>query len=184
LVTLALDYPIHHPRREARVAYFRGEVENFLLLAQQLGRDPASFKGSFAGAMGLPQFMPSSWRKFAVDFDADGRIDLWSSPSDAIGSIASYFKGYGWQSGLATHISLPSSALSSAALSSPPHSPNQSPTLPAGFTLLELENGELEPTRLGVSPNFFVITKYNNSYNYAAAVIELGAAVSEAYHSK
>jgi membrane-bound lytic murein transglycosylase B len=167
LATLAFDYPKLHPRRDARVAYFRGELEHFLMLSHQLRREPSSFKGSFAGAMGLPQFMPSSWHNYAVDFDADGRIDLWQSPSDAIGSVANYFKGYGWKHGLATHVSLPSW--------------DGSASLPAGHTLVELDNGINEPTRIGATDNFFVITKYNNSYFYAAAVIELGAAVAAAY---
>ena len=172
LATLALDYPIHHPRREARTNYFRGELEHFLVLSQKLGREPESFKGSFAGAMGLPQFMPSSWNNYAVDFDGDGRIDLWQSPSDAIGSIANYFKGYGWKTGLATHVSLPNWAGAGSDIAS----------LPAGHRLVELENGNDEPTRIAATDNFFVITKYNNSYNYAAAVIELGAAVAAAYN--
>jgi membrane-bound lytic murein transglycosylase B len=168
LVTLALDYPKQHTRRDARVAYFRGEVEHFLVLSQKLGREPASFKGSFAGAMGLPQFMPSSWNNYAVDFDGDGRIDLWQSNSDVIGSVANYFKGYGWKPGLATHVGIPHW---------------EGPTsLPAGHMLVELDNGNNEPTRIGATDNFFVVTKYNNSYFYAAAVIELGAAVAAAYN--
>lgn len=168
LATLAFDYPIHHPRRDTRVAYFRGELENFLVLSQKLGREPTSFKGSFAGAMGLPQFMPSSWNNYAVDFDGDGQIDLWQSPVDAIGSVANYFKGYGWKPNLTTHVSLPE--WTGAA------------SLPAGHLLVELENGNDEPTRIGATDNFFVVTKYNNSYFYAAAVIELGAAVAAAYN--
>jgi membrane-bound lytic murein transglycosylase B len=167
LATLAFDYPKVHPRRDARVAYFRGELEHFLVLSRQLGREPSSFKGSFAGAMGLPQFMPSSWNNYAVDFDGDGQIDLWQSPSDAIGSVANYFKGYGWKPHLATHTSLTQW--------------DGTASLPAGHTLIELENGLNEPTRIGATDNFFVITKYNNSYFYAAAVIELGAAVAAAY---
>jgi membrane-bound lytic murein transglycosylase B len=168
LMTLALDYPKQHTRRDARVAYFRGEVEHFLVLSQKLGREPASFKGSFAGAMGLPQFMPSSWNNYAVDFDGDGRIDLWQSNSDVIGSIANYFKGYGWKPHLATHVGIP-------------HWEGAA-SLPAGHMLIELDNGHSEPTRIGATDNFFVITKYNNSYFYAAAVIELGAAVAAAYN--
>jgi membrane-bound lytic murein transglycosylase B len=168
LATLAFDYPKLHPRRDSRIAYFRGELENFLVLSQQLRREPASFKGSFAGAMGLPQFMPSSWNNYAVDFDGDGRIDLWQSNSDVIGSVANYFRGYGWKPGLATHVSLP---LWEGAAS-----------LPAGHMLVELDNGNFEPTRIGATDNFFVVTKYNNSYFYAAAVIELGAAVAAAYN--
>jgi membrane-bound lytic murein transglycosylase B len=167
LATLAFDYPSPHPRREARIAYFRGELEHFLVLSKQLGREPASFKGSFAGAMGMPQFMPSSWHNYAVDFDGDGRIDLWQSSSDAIGSVANYFKGYGWQPTMAAIVN--------------PTQGAQTNHLPAGQTLIELENGAAEPTQLIATDNFFVITKYNNSYFYAAAVIELGTAVLAAY---
>lgn len=170
LTTLALDYPVEHPRRAARVAYFRGEIEHFLVLAQALGREPASFRGSFAGAMGLPQFMPSSWRNYAVDFDGDGRIDLWTSPSDTIGSIANYFKGYGWKPGQPTHTHLPS-----------PSQTGSSAALPEGHVWVELQNGDQAPTWIAATDNFFVITKYNNSYPYAAAVIDLGAAVAAAY---
>ncbi len=154
LATLSFDYPIEHPRREARVAYFRGELAQLLVLAKQMSREPTSYKGSYAGAMGWPQFMPSSWRKHAVDFDGDGKIDLWQSQSDMVGSIANYFKAYGYK-------------------------PNV--TSRAGLTfqqaMVELENGEDAVTQYPVDDNFFVITKYNNSYYYAAAVLDLGTAI-------
>lgn len=154
LATLAFDYPTEHPRREARVAYFRGELAQLLVLSKQLKREPSSFKGSYAGAMGWPQFMPSSWVKHAVDFDGDGQIDLWQSQSDMVGSIANYFKAYGYK----------------------PDSTSR-----AGLTfqqaVVELENGAGAVTPYPVDDNFFVITKYNNSYYYAAAVLDLGAAI-------
>ncbi|MEN9587141.1 MAG: lytic murein transglycosylase, partial [Pseudomonadota bacterium] len=154
LATLSFDYPTEHPRREARVAYFRGELAQFLVLSKQMNREPASYKGSYAGAMGWPQFMPSSWRKHAVDFDGDGKIDLWQSQSDMVGSIANYFKAYGYK-------------------------PNV--TSRAGLTfqqaVVELENGDDAITQYPVDDNFFVITKYNNSYYYAAAVLDLGTAI-------
>jgi membrane-bound lytic murein transglycosylase B len=154
LATLSFDYPTEHPRREARVAYFRGELAQFLVLSKQMNREPASYKGSYAGAMGWPQFMPSSWRKHAVDFDGDGKIDLWQSQSDMVGSIANYFKAYGYK-------------------------PNV--TSRAGLTfqqaVVELENGDDAITQYLVDDNFFVITKYNNSYYYAAAVLDLGTAI-------
>ena len=89
LATLAFDFP---PRAE----YFRGELEQFLLHARQEGIDILSLKGSYAGAIGIPQFMPGSYRRFAVDFDGDGRRDLSGSPVDALGSVANFLKEHGW----------------------------------------------------------------------------------------
>ena len=160
LATLSFDYPSPHPRRDARIAYFKGELAQFLVLSKKLKREPSSVLGSFAGAMGLPQFMPSSWMKHAVDFDGDGQIDLWKSQADVIGSVANYFKNYGW-------VSNPQ-AISDKA--SEPKSPVQK--------TVELENGEDESTQYPADENFFVITKYNNSYYYAAAVLELASAIA------
>lgn len=154
LATLAFDYPSPHPRRDARIAYFKGELAQFLVLSKKLERDPTNALGSFAGAMGLPQFMPSSWMKHAVDFDGDGQIDLWKSQADVIGSVANYFKAYGWTNAVL--------AITDKAFE---------------FKTVELENGADESTQYAVDDNFFVITKYNNSYYYAAAVLELGAAI-------
>src|SRR4029078_5472369 len=92
LTTIAFDGA---RRRE----YFRDELEDLLLLARESKLDPLAIKGSYAGAMGLPQFMPSSYRRYAVDFDGNGAIDLLGSPADAIGSVASYMKSFGWVSG-------------------------------------------------------------------------------------
>ena len=153
LATLSFDYPKEHPRREARIAYFKSELAQLLVLSKQLERAPASIKGSYAGAMGWPQFMPSSWIKHAVDFDGDGKINLWQSQADIIGSVAHYFKAYGWK---------PLSSLTSN---------------PATPVSVELENGEDPVTQYPADENFFVITKYNNSHYYAAAVLELGAAI-------
>lgn len=154
LATLAFDYPSPHPRREARIAYFKGELAQFLVLSQKLNREPSSALGSFAGAMGLPQFMPSSWIKHAVDFDGDGQIDLWKSQADVIGSVANYFKNYGWI-----------------------NSSQDMPSMASEPKTVELENGAQESTSYTVDSNFFVITKYNNSYYYAAAVLDLGNAI-------
>jgi len=163
LATLSFDYPEQHPRREARVAYFQGELEQFLVLSHKRAHEPSAILGSFAGAMGWPQFMPSSWIKHAVDFDGDGRIDLWQSPSDIIGSIANYFKAYGWKAGE-----------SGLARQDGPQS-----ILDGTFKamVVELENGQEPSTFYPVDDNFFVITQYNNSYYYAAAVLELGNAI-------
>lgn len=156
LATLAFDYPSPHPRREARIAYFKGELAQFLVLSKKLNREPSSALGSFAGAMGWPQFMPSSWLKHAVDFDGDGEIDLWKSQTDVIGSVANYFKAYGYKANVTSRADL---AFQEA--------------------VVELENGEEAATQYPVDDNFFVITKYNNSYYYAAAVLDLGAAIEQ-----
>ena len=92
LTTLAFDYP---PRAE----FFRGELEQFLLLAREDKIDAANTRGSYAGAIGLPQFLPSSYRKYAIDFDGDGRRDLLGSRADAIGSVANYYRAFGWETG-------------------------------------------------------------------------------------
>ncbi len=92
LTTLAFDYP-------PRAPFFRAELENYFLLMREQKHNPIEFKGSYAGAMGYGQFMPSSYRKWAVDFNGDGFTDIWKSPEDAIGSVANYFKQHGWQTG-------------------------------------------------------------------------------------
>jgi membrane-bound lytic murein transglycosylase B len=166
LATLSFNYPTEHPRREARVAYFRGELAQFLVLSKQMERDPKSYKGSYAGAMGWPQFMPSSWRKHAVDFDNDGRIDLWQSQADMIGSVANYFKAYGWKP--------------NAIGPSGQDLPQARAGLSFQQAVVELENADDPVTLYPADDNFFVVTKYNNSYYYAAAVLDLGAAIQQA----
>jgi membrane-bound lytic murein transglycosylase B len=170
LATLSFNYPTNHPRREARIAYFRGELAQFLLLAKQMDRDPKSYKGSYAGAMGWPQFMPSSWRKHAVDFDGDGRTDLWQSQADMIGSVANYFKAYGYKPNAAGLSEINASKARAG--------------LAFQQAVVELENGDEASTLYPVDDNFFVITKYNDSHYYAAAVLELGAAVEAAIKEK
>ncbi len=103
LATLAFDFPVSHKRAAERQQFFKDELEQFLSLKSRSGLDPLAFKGSYAGAMGLPQFMPSSWIRHALDFDGDGKIDLFTSEADAIGSVAQYFKNHGWVAGQATH---------------------------------------------------------------------------------
>jgi len=92
LATLAFEFP-------ARAELFRGELEEYLLLAREAGFDSLSVRGSYAGAMGIPQFLPSSYRKYALDFDGDGRRNLWGDPTDAIGSVANYYRTFGWLTG-------------------------------------------------------------------------------------
>jgi membrane-bound lytic murein transglycosylase B len=92
LTTLAFDYP-------PRAPYFRGELENYLVISRDRGTDVFSVRGSWAGAIGIPQFMPGSYMKFAVDFDGDGHVDLSGNPTDAIGSVANFLRQHGWKPG-------------------------------------------------------------------------------------
>ena len=195
LATLAFDFPASHPRARERSEYFKGEIEQFLTLQSRKGVDPFEPKGSYAGAMGMPQFMPSSWVKYAVDFDGDGTVDLWNSPADVIGSVASYFKAYGWQSGMPTHypVRFDASRLDMDALMAPDILPTfgvasftakgavlEGPALAhqGPLALVELLNGPDAPSYVAGTENFYVITRYNWSSYYAMAVIELGREVA------
>ena len=197
LATLAFDFPASHPRAKERSDFFRAELEQFLLLQSRAGADPLQPLGSYAGAMGMPQFMPSSWAKWAVDFDGDGRIDLARSPADVIGSVANYFRSYGWQTGVPTHfnVTFNPERLDKETLLVPDILPTFSAAsfqdkgamLPpeaqdyAGkLALVELQNGDAEPSYVAGTENFYVITRYNWSSYYAMAVIELGREVKDA----
>ncbi len=195
LSTLAFDFPASHPRAQERSEYFKGEIEQFLTLQSRLAKDPFEARGSYAGAMGMPQFMPSSWIKYAVDFDGDGKIDLWNSPADVIGSVANYFKAFDWKPGMPTHypVSFDNSRLDLDALMAPDILPSFSV---ASFTakgavlegaalqhqgplaLIELLNGPDAPSYVAGTENFYAITRYNWSSYYAMAVIELGREVA------
>ena len=195
LATLAFDFPSEHPRAAERQAFFRNELAEFLKLCRENGLDPSDVRGSYAGALGWPQFMPGSWRQHAVDFDGDGRIDLISSPVDAIGSVAHYLAEYGWQHGEATHYSvkLPADLRARARLLAPDIKPSftAAELLAAGaqpseaardhagpMAVIQLQNGPHKPpTVLLGTQNFWVVTRYNWSAYYALAVIELGRAV-------
>lgn len=179
LVTLSFNYP-------RRAEYFSGELETFLLMARDEQDDPLNLKGSFAGAMGYGQFMPSSYKQYAVDFSGDGHINLWD-PVDAIGSVANYFKAHGWVKGDQVAVM----------------ANGQAPGLPNGFktkySISQLAAAGLTPQqplgnhqqasllRLDVGtgyqywyglPNFYTITRYNHSTHYAMAVWQLGQAVA------
>ncbi|AYC34424.1 lytic murein transglycosylase B [Pseudomonas cavernae] len=190
LSTLGFDYP---PRAE----FFRKELKQFLLLAREQQVDPLTLKGSYAGAMGLPQFMPSSFRAYAVDFDGDGHINIWSDPDDAIGSVASYFKRHGWVTG--------EPVVSTAKVSGEQADSGLSPGLDPLKTVGELRalgwashealRDELAVTAFRLEgeagaeywlglPNFYVITRYNRSAMYAMAVYQLSEALVKARSSK
>jgi membrane-bound lytic murein transglycosylase B len=188
LSTLAFDYP-------RRATYFRKELENFLLLTRAEGIDPLVPRGSYAGAMGYGQFMPSSFRSHAVDFDGDGHRDLWRNPRDAIGSVANYFKQHGWRTGepVATPASVSGaaySALVSRKLGQPQYSVASLqargvvPQGPVGGAqlamLLEFQGREGPEYWLGFA-NFYAITRYNHSQLYAMAVYQLSQEIRARY---
>ena len=183
LSTLAFDYP-------ERAAFFRSELEAFLLLVREYKLSALGLKGSYAGAMGIPQFMPSSYRKYAVDFDGDGKADIWNSNADAIGSVANYYRAFGWRTG------------EPVVIAADPGMAEVDAVIDAGIKPF-MKVGELR--RRGVVPlaavgddaetalfvvetdygsqhylgldNFYVITRYNRSVNYALAVYELAREV-------
>ena len=196
LSTLAFDFPAAHPRASERQAFFREQLDHFLRLTQQAGTDPLSIRGSYAGAMGMPQFMPSSWSRYAVDFDGDGRIDLFNSPADVIGSVAHYFKAFQWKPGLPTHypVTLTPGETDMDALLAPDILPTFSVDSftakgarlegaalqhPGPLALIELRNGNDAPSYVAGTENFYAVTRYNWSSYYAMAVIELGEAVAQ-----
>ena len=194
LATLAFDFPAG---RSDRSAYFRDELEELLLLARKETVAPASLIGSFAGAIGLPQFMPGSINRFAIDFDADGHIDLTASAADAIGSIANFLAMHGWQRGMPATFEAtpPEDRIERAKLLAPDIVPSfdaaamaaAGATLsPAGrahsglLALVRVDNGDDPPSYVAGTANFFALTRYNRSSYYARAVLALGEAVQRA----
>jgi membrane-bound lytic murein transglycosylase B len=185
LSTLAFDYP-------ARAKFFRDELEQFILLTRERGYDPLTVKGSYAGAMGAPQFMPSNYRRYAVDASADGRIDLWNNWADVCASVGNYLKEHGWNAG--------EPVLSEAAVQADKASALDGRQLALADTVESLKakgvdfDSALPPEapailvaadepdgvrwRVGYN-NFYVITRYNHSALYAMAVYELVTAVKE-----
>lgn len=182
LTTLAFDYP-------RRADFFRDELENYLLLACEQQFDLLSVRGSYAGAMGIPQFMPSSYRKYAVDFNGNHRIDLLNEPVDAIGSIGNYLHEYGWIKGglIAVRAKIDGEVPDDRTSRSLNDWAQAGVTVKvrgkADARLLDftVENGK--EYWLGFN-NFDVITRYNHSDFYAMSVFELAEALKTAHRAK
>ena len=190
LSTLAFAYP-------KRSAFFLAELEQYLLLTRERGYDPLALKGSYAGAMGIPQFVSSSFRKFAVDFDGDGSIDIWENPADAIGSVGNYFKQYGWRSGapvaeparvrgekykaVVTEDMMPRHTVRELSQSDVWTRTRLPPDTLAKLLVLETRNGN--EYWLGFE-NFYVISRYNNSVLYSMAVYQLAQEIKTSYHRR
>jgi membrane-bound lytic murein transglycosylase B len=184
LSTLAFDYP-------RRAEFFRGELEHYLLAVRESNLDALGLRGSYAGAMGIPQFMPGSYRRYAVDFDGDGRRDLFASPADAIGSVANFLREHGWTPGEA--VAVPARAegeawrdmadggvepvrrvadLHAAGIVTDTMLEAEVPVV-----LVELDSPDAPPVLWVGLRNFYTLTRYNRSSFYAIAVLELGNAV-------
>lgn len=188
LATLAFEHP-------TRGDFFTRELAAFLQIAHEQRVDPTTLSGSYAGAMGYPQFIPTSYQAYAVDFDDDGQRDLWNNPVDAIGSVANYFAEHGWQKDGAIYYPAegPDSAPADLAVNqiTPPDTSLSTLEKVGIAPGVSLEEGtEVSPLvliqedgkpsyRLGVH-NFYVITRYNHSHLYAMAVAELAEAIEDA----
>lgn len=185
LATLSFDYP-------PRAKFFRGQLVEFLNLTNKEGLNPLLPMGSYAGAMGYPQFIPTSYRDFAVDYDGDGFADIWTNPVDAIGSVANYFVAHGWQKNQPVVAAVKTLKEDNSLTELRLNRFNR-------LTLAEAKAAGIEPTNqqladdLNVIPmafaledkelyllgrqNFYVITRYNHSRMYALAVYELAEAL-------
>jgi peptidoglycan lytic transglycosylase B len=195
LATLAFDYP-------RRAQFFRNELRQYLLLAREQQFSPLVHKGSFAGAFGVPQFMPGSVRRYAIDYDGDGRIDLWQSGDDAVGSVANYLARHDWLRGqpiwskatiAPSQFDLAMQKLDGGLSERRPLAawnadgvaaerlPDPMAPEPVGLLLLETGEGDAAQDLFVVFPNFYVITRYNKSRLYAAAVTSLAQAIRDKY---
>lgn len=196
LITLSFD-------GEGRRSFFKSELEEFLLLVRDERVDPFSIKGSYAGAMGWPQFISSSYRHYAVDFNGDGKRDLWSDPVDAIGSVANYFKRHGWRQGdtvtVPARLDEQARGISDLAVErgrkglkpvmsletlarKGVHSVDEIPA-DQRAVLVKLQGDAGDEYWLGLQ-NFYVITRYNHSAMYAMAVYQLGQEIHRVYQSQ
>jgi membrane-bound lytic murein transglycosylase B len=177
LVTLGFDYP-------PRSRFFRSELEQFLLLTREEGVDVNDIRGSYAGAMGMPQFISSSYRHYAIDFDGDGKRDLWNNTADAIGSVANYFKVHGWKPGEQVVVQARvNGQIEETRNNLKPHTRVSDLTKSGVYpltnvgdhmkaTVITLNGDKGKEYWLGLD-NFYVITRYNHSALYAMAVYEL-----------
>lgn len=186
LATLAFNYP-------PRAKYFRNELTQFLLMTREENVDPLTLQGSYAGAMGQPQFMPTSFRKFAVDFDSNGKRDLWTSPEDIIGSVAHYFAEHGWKAGelITRRAKVKGTHYQQVVAAGMKPSYKFKELKPFGVTItgtapadaavalirLEGEKGDEYWVAFG---NFYTITRYNHSALYAMATTQLSEAIVKA----
>ena len=189
LATLAFDYP---PRSQ----FFTGELEQYLILAREEDIDILTTTGSYAGAMGYGQFIPSSYRHYAVDFDEDGKRDLWTSKADIIGSVANYFEEHGWTAGAPVAVLADVQGDDYQTVLEIGYKPNTvldamrhdgiTPRTPlpdellAALIAFEQENGP--EYWLGFN-NFYAITRYNHSPLYAMAVYQLSEEIRDAYET-
>lgn len=186
LATLAFAYP-------PRAAFFRDELEQYLLMTRENRLDPATVRGSFAGAIGIPQFMPGSLRRYATDFDGDGRIDLFGSPEDAIGSVGRFLSLHGWQAGQPVTEPLPGIPEQAAALVGAGIRPVlDEPSLLAAdvaptwrpsrypVALIDLDTPDQPAEYWWGHANFYVITRYNRSNFYAMSVAQLASEIARA----
>lgn len=185
LATLAFDYPPRSP-------FFRKELQNYFLLTREQKQDPLAFKGSYAGAMGYGQFMPSSYRAYAVDFDGDGFTDIWNNTTDSIGSVANYFKQHGWQAGKPVVSRVrPEDTASEEKFNdiNPPtvtvaewkkrgYVPITDLPADAKALIMKLDGQHGEEYWLGLQ-NFYVISRYNRSHMYSMAVHQLSQLIRE-----
>ena len=184
LATLAFGYP-------PRSAFFKSELEQFILLSHEQGLDPLTLTGSYAGAMGMPQFIASSYRAYAVDGDGDGRSDLLNSTADAAASIANYFREHGWRAGDPVVVPAQSTQPGPVAHANEDMKPYMTVAQAAALgvkatvplpddtevSLMELDGRDGKEYWLGLH-NFYVITRYNHSPLYALAVTQLGQAIA------
>ncbi|MBR9830108.1 MAG: lytic murein transglycosylase B [Oceanospirillales bacterium] len=186
LATLGFDYP-------KRADFFRGQLVQFMQMTREEQLDPTQPIGSYAGAMGYGQFIPSSFRDFAVDFDGDGKRDIWTNEVDAIGSVANYFKQHGWKAGepVRSNVVMNKEAdpswfnaglkpeVTLAEWADRGIATNRELDLQQTATLMELTMDDGEHYWFGLH-NFYVITRYNHSRLYAMAVYELSQAIKDA----
>jgi membrane-bound lytic murein transglycosylase B len=185
LTTLAFDYPPRSP-------FFRKELQNYFLLTRDQQQDPLVLTGSYAGAMGYGQFMPSSYRAYAVDFDGDGLTDIWHNTTDAIGSVANYFKQHGWQTGMpvVTRVRFDGDATQETFNDIQPPQISVKQWQTRGFTavlpwadetpvsILQLD-GQLGVEYWFGTQNFYTITRYNRSHMYSMAVQQLSQLIKQ-----